>query len=1245
MSITVNPQIFITYTELNPVTNDITCDLSLVDPWAMETYPIIGTDYTDSDDIIDADDEIKKLTELKRIKTLTKIKSMNKGLVPKTISPTWYTTRQYFEDNKYTTCSDRFTTCISIDNIPNINNFNIKNNYFSKNMYDAYNDKDINAFLLFINEKQIDWSRITIVKSDDYYTLLISDMDNINTNIQEVKLIYIPFAITYTESEDEPSDGTVLFKFDENGLYGGLHTIIYTQCDNIKCLSYNNSSYDNYALVLEYTLKITSENLFMFNYDGYFDPDNHTSSIKTANIATIDSGISSSDYVICIWSTDQDVSEDMSVRTLNEPYIKKIVEDIISSDEFDTSLFETQFDFTHDISLDYNTNITNSINYVFDYDENKYDPVFENHKSIEIFEFDITDIMKRAAADDYDRVTMPRNRVSATDGTTSFPIIFQNGLVPTFYSGITYNENTFTFKPTYLKNTDTFEVLIFKNVRNTLIKLDYSEVQKSDYLNITNCAIPEDELVIYTANRGENNLCPVDYTVDSSGNISLTNPVYRYTQLYLGSKNQFIYQRYTFNTTTNTILLSSKFKTAYNSDKFLIFINGRLVNKTYYKILIQSLTTTGTTTRAIYSAQTLNSGDRVDVFYCNVVKLSRINTSGDLLLQCTKIKADTAGQSVFNIPYPYSNYPKQYDSFFCIKHSLYVDKTKYSFYGSSTDSTYGNSIQFLDSTDYLDEGEDLTFVFPYYSNSSNTSPITSNTNNINFINRSLRITSDTDTVTLNPIDANDIGGNITDSSKIMVFIDSTYLDPSRWTLTTTNTIKFDETLSAPKFITVVIESDPEIETNYGITLHPVELTSTVDNDVAFALPSDYADYSSSLIVFKGTVLLTPERYYVSNNTLYLSTSDGTTDTGRSMVAVYAKANDDSLINFEYLYIDISTASTSIDIPIGYFINYKFTQNNIMLFVDTTFVDSSRYSINNISKTITLNDSSDNMFDVGKRITIVIAYKSPKFTNIVVNDKESIYFDDRYAEPYDLTTGAYKFNIPWPNLPFTDTAFFITKGASFIPNDRYSVTDSVLTYFDTDAFETGDKIRFTFVHNKEFVDIRKQQVTIKLAPSQTQVDIPSPYYNIVNLQNRMILVYGDTIIDQTRYSIDNYNKKINLFDIPYYGDNLRELTILFFYTGAESNGATAYLSASGYVTFIRSDTISNYNKEMYLMFVNGKKIPKSQLLDVSNNLVKVKVDINRRYNLEVIDCSPTLKTLNTMYGAQSKWIQLLDPLPV
>jgi hypothetical protein len=480
----------------------------------------------------------------------------------------------------------------------------------------------------------------------------------------------------------------------------------------------------------------------------------------------------------------------------------------------------------------------------------------------------------------------------------------------------------------------------------------------------------------------------------------------------------------------------------------------------------------------------------------------------------------------------------------------------------------------------------------------------------------------------------------------MVFLNSTYVDPSRYTVSGTNTIKFNEVLNAPKFITIVLEIDTTIEENSGIEMHPVQLTATTDNDIAYQLPSEYANYSSSLLLFKGTVLLSPERYYVDNNNiLYLAYDDNSMEAERPMTAVYALANDSSLVNFEYLYIDITSVTTSINIPVGYFINFKFTQNNVLLFVDTTFVDSTRYSINNITKTITVNDSNDTLFKPGKKITIAIAYKSKKLQNVVVNDKETIYFDDRYAEPYDTTSGAYKFNIPWPNLPFTDTEFFITKGASFIPNDRYSVSGSILTYFDTDAFEIGDTLRFTFVHNKEFVDIKKQQVTIRLAPSQTQVSIPSPYYNIINLQNRIILIYGDTVIDQTRYSIDNYNKKINLFDIPYEGDNLRELTILIFYTGSASNGAMAYLPASGYATFIRSDTISNYNKEMYLLFVNGKKVSKSQLLDITNNLIKVQVDINRRYNLEVIDCTPTLKTLNTMYTTQSKWVQLINPLPV
>ena len=39
------------------------------------------------------------------------------------------------------------------------------------------------------------------------------------------------------------------------------------------------------------------------------------------------------------------------------------------------------------------------------------------------------------------------------------------------------------------------------------------------------------------------------------------------------------------------------------------------------------------------------------------------------------------------------------------------------------------------------------------------------------------------------------------------------------------------------------------------------------------------------------------------------------------------------------------------------------------------------------------------------------------------------------------------------------------------------------------------------------------------------------------------------------------------------------------------------------------------------------------------------DIQRTYDLVVLDCAPTITELKNKYGAMSKWTNMLDPLPI
>ena len=1204
--------------------------------------------YSESIKEYSRQDEINKLVEWKRKNTLSAINANQKGLIPYFINPKWRKTKQYFENGSYRILRSYTKICLSIEGLANNDVFNrLDEKYFSLDMKEGYEKHIIAPFLLFINRVHIPWSTIKVIRSDDYTSLLISNID-CDIIVNQVDIIKLPFKTIYEESTDdnplnEDPSKTLVFKFGSNGLYNQNNNIyVYADTEDIKVNSYGCDRYQDTDMMIPYTRKMTTDNLFVFDEHGYLDRDAKLK-VKTTNLLTVDDSFLKFRYVVCCYNTKNNLNEDNTVRALNEPFEKALVDGSSGFKQLDFNAFLSDFDFNHDKTLPYQTNITNSLNYVFGYDENKLDKVFTDIKPMNIVQLDVNTLIRRYQNSN-GTLSFLRERYQG-DKKETYPIIFHNGMIPSYYDKLAYTPYSFSFKPVsdmYQMNgfdyRDTFEVAYVRNVHNTLYKLDNT---KPNFLNITNCDIDKEDLVVYSACRGEYNLFPINYSIDANQNIVLKNPNYAQGQIYLGSRNQFIYERYVPAANTTIINLTTKFRSGYDEKKYMVFVNGRYLNSIYYRVLIPSMNNNKITKRALYLMKTITPSDRVDVFYCSTPKLNRVNFNGDLLIHCIKTKAIADGQKRFKVPYPYRNYPRDYDSFFCIKHSAYVDKEKY--------TIDGDYINFVGDEPYLDFGRDLIFVFPYYrpdwENDGDVDP-----NSIgNFITRSTQPTSDTRVITF-PTSGDNLG-DVTNKDSNYVFFNSTYIDPSRYDFTGPNQITIkDVVISTGTVVTMAIETDSTLLSTNDIVLDTVEVTATQDKQYLFNIPK--TEYYDSFFVIRGSVLLDPVRYFITTeNVLMLVNEDDYIFKGDTITFVFARDKNEDLnagytkhIKTEFMHYVCSDSTNAIHIPTNYYHRFRFNKSNMVLFSNSVYVDPSRYNIDG-NNNITAN-ADEIIFRAGSGITIMLAYKALNFKRVdgEIQNREIIYFDDRFTEIE--ADGQTQIRVPYPFV-FTDTEFLLSKGDSILSNTAYTLSlDRKSIYYKDNSLKRGDQIRFTFVHNGGFTHISKKQVSIPISKYQTEVDIPSPYYKLVNLNNRMILTYGNLYLDKDRYMVDNQAKKILLLDIPNIGEvDGRELTFTFFFTGDEYNGAMAYLPQSGYVCFLRKDITHNFNKEMYMMFVNGRKVCKSELLDVSNNLVKVKTDIQRTYDLVVLDCAPTITELKNKYGTMSKWTNMLDPLPI
>lgn len=1172
-------------------------------------------------------DEIVDVTEDKRSRTATVIGELENGLCPYVIYPKYKLGNPYFANQTYTASLDRNILVLHISGVKNNALYTGKApSYFRMDMVSAYHRSYVSSFLLFIDKKFIPWSRITIVRSDKYFTLLIKGFSR-DFVFDSLHIICIPFAISYSEEGDIDDSAKIEFIFNEEGLSDNNGRIYIGNLDqHTSTIIYRDQTFNKFPLNIGLDHKITKNNMIVFDSDGYLDLDVN---IKTyaGNIVTITDSSTNQKSVKTLVVTyyHSDASEDYINKFPNKVFARQIAaeEDTdIDISDIDVDLLRNEFDFTHSREKLYEDNITNSISYIWNYDKNKYDKVYEDIRPVNIIEYNAADIL--AMANDAYEVTMSRDIYELDDPhNQTFPVIFQNGEIPSYYCKATYTDHTFTFVPNGLKAGDTFEIVYFRNIRNELIPLDKTHKDEDDYLNISPSYIPIDDIVVYTDKLGETQLYPVLYTYDYINNkIILKYDKYLDTNLYIGSVNQFHYDIIEIFEDSNRIWLNNTFKSCYNPNRYLFFLNGRLVNQIYYKVLIPSLTNANIQYKCIYSMITLHPGDRVEIIYVGSNSIG-INQSfvGDLMVKHTTTFAIEDNQSVFVIPLPFANYSlENNDSVAVFRHGLYKDKSSYYIY-EENGVWY---IKFLDIDDESVMGEEVTFLFPYYTTNLTIDESPNNSNSIQILTRYVHVIEEVSTITF----PSDSMGNIITKDSILIFAGTKIVPKDEYEITGPNTITLNTPVSNIDACMVIVSDRYELAYNTA-HLDYVEFDITEKGQNCFNLPYEWKE--NSYMVFFNSTLINPSHITVVNNILIIDYKYNYTRAGDK---IYVFCITDSStpkntinwypINLELLYTD------SIDIP-NFNSSYSLNNSSMMLFINDEFISPSMYSLS--GRTIKFNKE----YERGDSVIIYLAYKTLNrayvpYENIRIGENTDLVFTERQVEA--MGDNQSTFDIPYPLPVYTDTPFIVFVRGMFVAKSDYYVnnTNTQITFNqDRDQIRQGDIVTFVFCNSYGNLPVIKEEYTYDIPKGKTTIDMPDMYKADIEYNNRMLLFYGSLYIDSRRYTVNSVDRMITFNDFPYVDDNNRQVTLVFFYSGSSSTGTATYIPQSGYLRLDQHKIKRNYNKEMYMFFVNGKKIAKSQIMDITNYLKKITVDIKTRFGLEIITCSPLVSEFKNRFS--------------
>lgn len=182
---------------------------------------------------------------------------------------------------------------------------------------------------------------------------------------------------------------------------------------------------------------------------------------------------------------------------------------------------------------------------------------------------------------------------------------------------------------------------------------------------IKNLGLDVRDVVVF-AEINNLNLYPLETYIDQDDKIVIDDCSYaKNKDIYLGTRRQFIYKRYTVNSSTLKFDLDESFKTAWNPKYYIIFRNGYKLNPNMYRMKCPSFSKQYDA-KTIYSLVRFASNDTLDVFYIesdNDYFLS-LDTSKDMIIKTYTIIATSNDQYTIDIPYPYESYDKSIDRFF-----------------------------------------------------------------------------------------------------------------------------------------------------------------------------------------------------------------------------------------------------------------------------------------------------------------------------------------------------------------------------------------------------------------------------------------------------------------------------------------------------------------------------------------------------------------------------------------------------
>lgn len=586
---------------------------------------------------------IDRIEELRR-QTYSKVIDIQNNLCP--MAKSIYLNYQFdywYEGYKYHVWEDDVHV-YAVNELPYCYDNELKNTTFMDSLDHLIAGQKIWPLLLFINGTVIPWSHITVIHDYDYTYLKIDQIDY-NFSISATMVVF-PLhyhQIRYGEDND------ILVTRDRKGFYFGvdgtrlektdfadisvrfeiLDKNIYYKEINI----YNSSSgYLRFSDLPDGYVP-TLDNILTFTYDGYYNgtniiEDRFNGSYGIFKLNT-DSDESNIKWAILMYNMKDTNKESSYLYSKGKDLDRNSIVKLLTqspqdtSDEIWTNIIYPliqPFDFRYFSELTSEDNIDIAIDYITSYDFSLWKDAFIKNIGIESFAY--TGAEFKSKADSKGVVRFSRKH---SDLIEDVIIVFVNNKLYEYMTDVIYSNNTINIPTFGIINDDYIEIIMYHKCNNNVLDIKVPDANTPVYIHpeydLENCYIMTSDLVdpAYTViSRDDQRIQYVlnfTYTKDGSNYyITFDHDEYYNKVLKIVPKNQYRYYRFKFRGGEYQMTLPTQFNYCHDPERYLVFINGKKIDRTEYTITIMN-ENRPFNKLSLYVATVLDNDDYVDVFY------------------------------------------------------------------------------------------------------------------------------------------------------------------------------------------------------------------------------------------------------------------------------------------------------------------------------------------------------------------------------------------------------------------------------------------------------------------------------------------------------------------------------------------------------------------------------------------------------------------------------------------------------